>query len=490
MKKRLVIATAIGFALLAVASLALARPGGGESYSGGGGHGGGGGGAIVELLFQLFRLCIYYPKVGVPLIVIVVVFLIYSQRAKAKNADWNSGPAATIEQSSNLTSVRQLDPDFSQVLFEDFAFRLFGTAQRARATQAQLATIAPYVSPAAQHELFNRAQGAPVASVVVGAMRTSRVDIPTANADGSRRVRISMQFEANVTAGPPGHEFTYYSVETWLFGRDASARTKPPGASHGFPCPNCGAPWQADNTGTQVCAFCRQAVDNGRFDWMVDEIMVSSIEQRPPTLTEEVPERGTDVATYHQPGFANALAELKADDPAVDEGALQQRLVFIFTQLNAGWSSNDLRPAHAVVSDSLFDYLQYWVNAYKAQHLRNALVDTRVTSMLFCKLVRDRWYDALTVRVWATGKDYVVREPGGELVRGSISKDRPYSEYWTLIRSSQRRGPAKAESTCSNCGAPLVIEMGGTCAHCKAHVTAGEFDWVLSKIEQDDSYRG
>jgi hypothetical protein len=27
-------------------------------------------------------------------------------------------------------------------------------------------------------------------------------------------------------------------------------------------------------------------------------------------------------------------------------------------------------------------------------------------------------------------------------------------------------------------------------AHCGAHVTASEFAWVVSKIEQHDSYRG
>jgi hypothetical protein len=32
--------------------------------------------------------------------------------------------------------------------------------------------------------------------------------------------------------------------------------------------------------------------------------------------------------------------------------------------------------------------------------------------------------------------------------------------------------------------------MAGACTHCGAHVTSGEFDWILSKIEQDDSYRG
>ena len=36
----------------------------------------------------------------------------------------------------------------------------------------------------------------------------------------------------------------------------------------------------------------------------------------------------------------------------------------------------------------------------------------------------------------------------------------------------------------------LKISMAGSCEYCQAHVTAGEFDWVLSKIEQDDTYRG
>ena len=49
-------------------------------------------------------------------------------------------------------------------------------------------------------------------------------------------------------------------------------------------CPNCGAPWQAAATGTQVCANCNQVVDNGRFDWVVDQISVNSIDERPPTL--------------------------------------------------------------------------------------------------------------------------------------------------------------------------------------------------------------
>jgi hypothetical protein len=32
--------------------------------------------------------------------------------------------------------------------------------------------------------------------------------------------------------------------------------------------------------------------------------------------------------------------------------------------------------------------------------------------------------------------------------------------------------------------------MGGACNYCGAHVTNGEFDWVLATIEQDEAYTG
>ena len=44
--------------------------------------------------------------------------------------------------------------------------------------------------------------------------------------------------------------------------------------------------------------------------------------------------------------------------------------------------------------------------------------------------------------------------------------------------------------SCPSCGAPLKIEMAGNCSYCRAKVTSGDFDWVLSRIEQDDVYDG
>jgi len=474
--------TAAALALVAAAcGVALARPGGGESFSGGGGHGGssggGGGGGILELVYWLIQLVVYYPQIGLPIVLGLVGLIAWSAYRQHHNRDWDSGPPAELHAAVELEPLRRVDPDFSQVLFEDFAFRLFSTAQRARGSADALATVAPYVSAAARAQLAARAGG--VSQVVVGALRVVRVEL-------GQRARIGVELEANVATA----QHTFYSVETWLFGRDAARRSKPPGASRDFPCPNCGAPWQSSATGTQVCASCGQVVDNGRFDWVVEQISVAAEDERPPTLTRDVEERGTDLPTYRQDDVDRRWQSLVTDDPAISDDAIEARLRMIYAELNRAWSQNKLEPVRGYVSDGLYDYLAYWTEAYRAQGLHNALVDMRITRVEMAKLVRDRWYDALTLRLWGTGKDFVVVDATGKLVRGSKRIERPYSEYWTLIRSASRKGAVHTEPVCSNCGAPMKITMAGACEHCGVHVTAGEFDWVVSKIEQDDTYRG
>ena len=138
----------------------------------------------------------------------------------------------------------------------------------------------------------------------------------------------------------------------------------------------------------------------------------------------------------------------------------------------------------------LFDYLQYWISAYKAQGLRNVLEGMTLTNVALAKVVRDRWYDAVTFRIWGTGRDSTIRVADGQTVGGDPRNNRTYSEYWTLIRGAGVRGAPRTDKTCPNCGASLDTNMAGECAHCGAKITSGEFDWVLSKIEQDDSYTG
>ncbi len=497
--RRLLVATgAVVAIVIALSTSAVARPGGGDSYSGGGGHsgssgGGGGGGdvgAIFELIYWLVRLCIEVPMIGLPLVAGLAIWFLYSAYKQRQNKDWDSGPPVSLQRAVAIDSIRRLDPDFSQVVFEDFAFRLFSTAQRARhSAEALAAAVGPYVSPGARASLVSREPlGGIVEQVVVGAQRVYRTDVPPSSgtAEHPIHVRVGIEYEANIATGKQ----TYFTVERWLLSRDATAHSKPPSAQRTFTCPNCGAPWQSNETGTQTCASCGQVVDNGRFDWIVESVMLASIDERGPTLTSEVPERGTDLPTYHQSDVDQRFGALIAADPQVTREAIDARLSLIFSELATAWSKNDLAPVRGFVSDGLFDYLSYWVTAYKRKNLRNLMKDANITRTELAKVSRDRWYHAITLRIWATGLDYVVDEGTGQVVRGSKRRPRPYSEYWTLIRSASRTGAPRTTAICGNCGAPLEVTMAGACKYCGAHVTHGEFDWILSKVEQDDSYRG
>ena len=481
-------------ALFTVAALigldaAEARPGGGQSYSGGSSGGGGGGGG-GELVMLLIRLVIFYPQVGIPLAVVCGIGFFYFQRQHSATnaADWDSVGLIEFEPPADLTRVRNIDPAFSTVLFEDFLFRLYATTHKQRALPLGLAQLAPYLGEGPRDTLERHEPvGVGVNNVVIGSMKFANLVVPgTPYGPGGEPhyVKVDVTFESNMTTSDG--KLTMYAIERWRLARAASTISKPPGSSRDFPCPNCGAKFTAGDQGQ--CNYCDQPVGTGAFDWIVYQVDSLGLEKRPPMISKTVNEAGTDAPTIVDPAAAQVMASIYADDPNFTEQALDARVRLIYHELNTSWTACDLRPVRGFVSDGLYDYLGYWVDSYLQQGLRNQLVDMRVTGWVIAKAVRDKYFDSVTLRVWGTGHDFTVKADSGKVVTGSKRSERPYSEYWTLIRSAARRGPVRSDKMCPNCGAALQINMAGNCEFCSAHVTAGEFDWVLSKIEQDESY--
>jgi hypothetical protein len=328
--------------------------------------------------------------------------------------------------------------------------------------------------------------------VVIGAMRAVGLRLPDGAAAPSPEARpqigLGLEFESNMTVGAGTGDATLYVRERWHLVRDAAVRSRPPEAVHSFHCPNCGAPFGPG--GGDRCEYCGEVVSGGRFDWSVVVTEPLEIESRPPALTGTTEEVGTDWPTVMHPAVGERWAELAQADPASGAEAMVARLQLIYGELNPAWTALDLTPVRGFVSDGLFDYLQYWIAAYRQQGLRNQLNGMRLTRWQIAKVIRDRHFDAVTIRIWASGRDFTVRQATGEVVGGNPNADRDYSEYWTLIRGAGVRGAPRADKSCPNCGAPLEVNMAGRCNHCDAKITSGEFDWVLSKIEQDESYSG
>jgi hypothetical protein len=496
---------------LAVAVDVLARVGGGQSYGGGhGGSGGGDGGAIIGVVRVLVWLTIEYPAVGVPVDIVVIVFVVYRfARGGSKATEaFSSASTATATESiafplglgtaearpeslaREFAQLRKFDPNFSEIVFTDFCYALYGKAHDTRGHgPASLDQFSPYLGEAARKALLQRNPTGlkEVKGIIVGALRIQEVS-------GLEKpvVHLSLLFETNYTEvvsanGAPA-EMAYYVRERWQLERKREVLSPAPAQATALHCPKCGAPLQKDTVG--ACAFCGTKVESGEFQWYVRGIWLLSREAKGPLLTSDVPEAGTDLPSVVQPGFRDIRIEFEKNNPSFSWGEFQNRARLIFDELQAAWSTLNWERARPHETDNLFQMHQYWINAYRQQHLRNVLDECRVTALQPVKLQEDAFYNAITLRIGAQGYDYTI-DAGGKVVSGSKSDLRYWSEYWTFIRNRDAKpAPARADLNCPNCGAPLKVSNAGVCEFCGGKITSGEFDWVLSKIEQDEAYAG
>jgi hypothetical protein len=237
------------------------------------------------------------------------------------------------------------------------------------------------------------------------------------------------------------------------------------------------------------CSYCRQQVGFGRFDWMVASLSNQSREPRGPLLSSNVSELGTDLPTISDVVAPQRFQQLQERDPSLTWQTFTTRVAHVFGELQIAWSGRDPLKIRPYVSDNLFQSMLYWIDLYVASRCRNVTENARILRIDLANVTSDKHYDAITVRLFATSIDYTIGDDG-KLLSGHRSRQRTYSEYWTWIRGTARRGPSRGDTACPNCGAALRIGMAGSCEYCRIKVTAGEFDWVLSRIEQDDSYTG
>src|SRR5437016_5145834 len=274
----------VTLAFLFLSEEASARVGGGQSYGGGSGSGGGGGdgaaGAIIWLIFQVFRFLVYltieYPVVGIPLDILVAcgVAAYFVRRARRVEPatplglDTNQGHSENIPR--QFEQLRKFDPNFSEIVFTDFAYALYGKAHDARGHgAAALDQFSPYLSEIARKHLLQRNPPGlrEVKGIIVGALNVENVsglETPLVN--------VTLVFESNYTevvavdGGAPA-EMSYYVRERWQLERKRDVLSPAPAQATALHCPRCGAPLQKDSVG--ACAFCGTRIDSGEFQWYV-----------------------------------------------------------------------------------------------------------------------------------------------------------------------------------------------------------------------------
>src|SRR5712671_1381259 len=331
--RRVAVIGGIAMAALLFTSEVLARVGGGGSYGGGGGSGGGGGGggagALVYLLVRfLLWLTIEHPVIGIPIDILVIALVIYwFARPSSKKLSLDSrsiyapDPVATAVQQQGFqrefNQLRRFDPNFSEIIFTDFCYALYGRSHEARGRGPKaLNELSPYLSEPARASLLqlNRPDLKAVEGIIVGAMQVTDVrglDAPT--------VTITIEFDANYTEftprpNDPRGEMSYYVRERWVLERKRDVLSPTPENATALHCPRCGAALQKDTVG--ACAFCGTKVESGEFQWYVRGITTLHREAKGPLLTSDVPEVGTNYPTIAQPNFPAVRAAFEQNDHA------------------------------------------------------------------------------------------------------------------------------------------------------------------------------
>lgn len=511
--------------------VADARVGGGGSFSGGGSSSGGGGsrssggggssGGSGDGGAFLIWLVIEHPIIGIPLLIIVVLFHLIKWSANQQQTEYSSahtptrssrpsrpsgaarstpGPTARPERpgtpprdhtrarrivQARVNQLRRYDPNFSEILFMDFAYALYAQVHEARG-RGETEHYSPYLTGSVTNRLNQLTMGRlkEIRGVIVGAAHIEEISSPRKKA-----TTIKVRFETNYTEVLEGarSENAYYCEEVWSFTRVTEVLSPPPEKITDIGCPSCGSALERKPDGS--CHHCGVRMTAGKYHWMVNGLHVLKRESRGPLLTSDVPEVGTELPTVVQPGYRSAREQFMSAHSDFSWPRTEARFRHIFHELQQAWTNLEWERARPFESDQLFQFHQFWIHEFESQKLRNVLDDIEIERVQPVRMTSDAFFDAITVRIRASMKDHTV-DASGRIVCGDPRKQKRFTEYWTFMRRRGVKESTAKDSNCPNCGGPLKINMAGLCEYCDSKVTSGEFDWVLSRIEQDEAYVG
>jgi predicted lipid-binding transport protein (Tim44 family) len=279
--------------------------------------------------------------------------------------------------------------------------------------------------------------------------------------------------EANQVVADEGQDQRH--AEQWTFARGAAARTAVNGGVIAARCPACGAELRLNLDGT--CAHCKASVTNGSVDWVVTDVQPANY----------VGYSGDSALGLAAPSIPEGVAALAAADKDFSLGSFEGRVKTAFLALQDAWCKQNLDAGRAFMSPGAYFTWSAQLETMAAEGRRDVMENLSVRAIEPIRIVHGRVFDDLTVRITAASADFEI-DKNNNIVFGDRSV-RPFMEDWTFQRSvgvATTNKPGTLENTCPSCGAPVALTQIGECRYCKAAVTSGKFDWVVSRIDQED----
>lgn len=494
----LVAATLLLVLVALIPEEAWARVGGGQTFSTGSSRrssGSGSGGGEADLIFFLIILAVEYPAIGVPLLLVAVaVIVVRATMSKgrapklppAETDHWRDPLHGHRGDKSGMAELRQQDPGFSMPVLLDYLQLVHRRALEA-ATSGQWQPLEPFVSEQARDELIQQHQGiSSIHEVVAGG-----IEINSVVRQGDRFVLRVVYRGTRLERDPGGGEQRHYIEETWTYARSLHARTGEPEAVMRLGCPSCGAAIETDRSG--ACRACGTPIVTGLLEWRVESTELHGRRRvQPPalSLTSGAVEPSVYATTVIQPDLGQQWRSFRARHPGFDPAAFQEKVRSIYFALQNAWSEGRFHDGRPYVTDTLYQTLRFYVEQYKANNLHNRLADVDFIKQEVVKVEIDAWYESITVRIYGSARDWV-EDSSGQVVSGNRDIERQFSEYWTFLRAIGTGDAAHGAGQCPSCGAPLDnVSQAGVCGYCDSKITTGKFDWVLSRIDHPQVYKG
>ena len=187
-----------------------------------------------------------------------------------------------------------------------------------------------------------------------------------------------------------------------------------------------------------------------------------------------------------------AIAQITARDPGFNEADFLSDVNRAFFTIQQAWTERRPDISRQVMHDGIWQQHKFQIDQYLSMNKQNILENLAIQNTRSVAVHTDEAFDTIVVRFFASCADYDIdlSNDKRKIVKGDKTIA-DWAEDWVFQRSSRAttkpNGGTMAKK-CPNCGAPLDLDLAGICKYCKAPVMSGEFDWVLTRIEQLPSY--
>jgi predicted lipid-binding transport protein (Tim44 family) len=186
------------------------------------------------------------------------------------------------------------------------------------------------------------------------------------------------------------------------------------------------------------------------------------------------------------------IAQITARDPGFNEADFLSDVNRAFFTIQQAWTERRPDISRQVMHDGIWNQHKFQIDQYLSLNKQNILENLAIQNTRAVSVTTDDAFDTIVVRFFARCADYDIdlASEKRKIIKGDRS-EADWAEDWVFQRSSRAttkpNGGTMAKK-CPNCGAPLDLDLSGICKYCKAPVMSGEFDWVLTRIEQLPSY--